>query len=64
LRSRPEIDASADLRANGVTASPKLSRDRLGGVDIIVHVVGWSSAPAGGVAMLGDYGLLILRLAL
>ena len=29
-------------------------RDRLGGVDIIVHVVGGSSAPAGGFAMLDD----------
>jgi NAD(P)-dependent dehydrogenase (short-subunit alcohol dehydrogenase family) len=28
--------------------------DRLGGVDIIVHVVGGSSAPAGGFAMLDD----------
>jgi NAD(P)-dependent dehydrogenase (short-subunit alcohol dehydrogenase family) len=29
-------------------------RDRLGGVDIIVHVVGGSSAPAGGFAVLND----------
>jgi NAD(P)-dependent dehydrogenase (short-subunit alcohol dehydrogenase family) len=29
-------------------------RDRLGGADIVVHVVGGSSAPAGGFAMLGD----------
>src|ERR1700676_3192950 len=29
-------------------------RDRLGGVDIIVHVVGGSSAPAGGFAVLDD----------
>jgi NAD(P)-dependent dehydrogenase (short-subunit alcohol dehydrogenase family) len=28
--------------------------DRLGGVDIIVHVVGGSSAPGGGFAVLGD----------
>lgn len=28
--------------------------DRLGGVDIVVHVVGGSSAPAGGFAMLDD----------
>lgn len=29
-------------------------RDRLGGIDIVVHVVGGSSAPAGGFAMLDD----------
>jgi hypothetical protein len=29
-------------------------RDRLGGADILVHVVGGSSAPAGGFAMLDD----------
>ena len=29
-------------------------RDKLGGVDIIVHVVGGSSAPAGGFAVLDD----------
>jgi NAD(P)-dependent dehydrogenase (short-subunit alcohol dehydrogenase family) len=29
-------------------------RDRLGGVDIVVHIVGGSSAPAGGFAALGD----------
>jgi NAD(P)-dependent dehydrogenase (short-subunit alcohol dehydrogenase family) len=28
--------------------------DRLGGVDVIVHVVGGSSAPAGGFAVLDD----------
>ena len=30
-------------------------RDRLGGIDIIVHVVGGSSAPAGGFAVLDDH---------
>jgi len=29
-------------------------REKLGGVDIVVHVVGGSSAPAGGFAVLGD----------
>ena len=29
-------------------------RERLGGIDILVHVVGGSSAPAGGFAALGD----------
>src|SRR5215510_7496887 len=30
-------------------------RERLGGLDILVHVVGGSSAPAGGFAMLDDH---------
>jgi NAD(P)-dependent dehydrogenase (short-subunit alcohol dehydrogenase family) len=30
-------------------------RDRLGGIDIIVHVVGGTSAPAGGFAVLDDH---------
>src|SRR6267154_2592463 len=51
----------------GFSSSPRIScpfegcgavaaavRDRLGGIDIIVHVVGGSSAPAGGFAVLGD----------
>ncbi len=29
-------------------------RDRFGGVDVVVHVVGGSSAPAGGFAVLDD----------
>jgi NAD(P)-dependent dehydrogenase (short-subunit alcohol dehydrogenase family) len=32
----------------------KAVRERLGGVDIVVHVVGGSSAPAGGFAVLDD----------
>src|SRR5438445_202489 len=38
----------------GLTAIAAAARGRLGGVDIIVHVVGGSSAPAGGFAMLDD----------
>jgi hypothetical protein len=30
-------------------------RERLGGIDILVHGVGWSSAPAGGFAVLDDH---------
>ncbi len=39
--------AGATVVANGV-------HERLGGIDIIVHVVGGSSAPAGGFAVLDD----------
>jgi len=41
--------------AEGCTAIAKVVRDRLGGIDIIVHVVGGSSAPAGGFAVLDDH---------
>jgi NAD(P)-dependent dehydrogenase (short-subunit alcohol dehydrogenase family) len=40
--------------AEGCAAVAKAVRDRLGGLDIIVHVVGGSSAPAGGFAVLDD----------
>jgi NAD(P)-dependent dehydrogenase (short-subunit alcohol dehydrogenase family) len=40
--------------AEGCAAVAKAVRDRLGGIDIIVHVVGGSSAPAGGFAVLDD----------
>src|SRR5262245_54735082 len=40
--------------AQGCSAVADAVRDRLGGVDIIVHVVGGSSAPAGGFAVLDD----------
>lgn len=39
---------------DGCTAVAEAVRARLGGVDIIVHVVGGSSAPAGGFAALDD----------
>jgi NAD(P)-dependent dehydrogenase (short-subunit alcohol dehydrogenase family) len=46
---------AADLtRADGCTALAAAVRQRLGGVDIIVHMLGGSSAPAGGFAALSD----------
>ena len=60
-RSRPESTGSAGAfvaadvsTAQGCSAVADAVRDRLGGVDIIVHVVGGSSAPAGGFAVLDD----------
>jgi len=63
-RSRPETppdalrDAmfvEADLTtAEGCAALAAAARDRLGGVDILVHMLGGSSAPAGGYTALGD----------
>jgi NAD(P)-dependent dehydrogenase (short-subunit alcohol dehydrogenase family) len=60
-RSRPQnIDqadqfVAADVStAEGCAAVARAVHDRLGGVDIIVHVVGGSSAPAGGFAVLDD----------
>src|SRR5260221_11550348 len=45
----------ADLAtAEGCATVVDAVRDRLDGVDIIVHVVGGSSAPAGGFAALDD----------
>ena len=38
--------------AEGCATVAQAVRERLGGIDIIVHVVGGSSAPAGGFAML------------
>jgi NAD(P)-dependent dehydrogenase (short-subunit alcohol dehydrogenase family) len=38
----------------GCDTVAKAVRDRLGGIDIIVHVVGGSAAPAGGFAVLDD----------
>jgi NAD(P)-dependent dehydrogenase (short-subunit alcohol dehydrogenase family) len=46
---------AADLStADGCAALAHATLERLGGVDIIVHVVGGSSAPAGGYAVLDD----------
>ena len=60
-RSRPENLAHAGQfvvadvsTAEGCAAVANAVRERLGGIDIIVHVVGGSSAPAGGFAALDD----------
>ncbi len=46
---------AADLTtAEGCATVADAVRERLGGIDIIVHVVGGSSAPAGGFAVLDD----------
>ncbi len=61
-RSRPSdladtsLFVAADITtAEGCAAIAEAVRQRLGGVDIIVHVVGGSSAPAGGFAVLDDH---------
>ena len=47
--------AAADVATvEGCTALSAAARKRLGGVDIMVHVVGGSSAPAGGFVVLDD----------
>src|SRR5712691_945797 len=60
-RSRPGNLAQADQfvpadvsTAEGCAIVADAVRDRLGGIDILVHVVGGSSAPAGGFAVLDD----------
>jgi NAD(P)-dependent dehydrogenase (short-subunit alcohol dehydrogenase family) len=46
---------AADIAAaEGCAVVAAAVNDRLGGVDIIVHIVGGSSAPAGGFAVLDD----------
>src|SRR6266404_4084222 len=60
-RSRPQDLDQADQfiaadvsTAEGCAAVALAVHDRLGGIDIVVHVVGGSSAPAGGFAVLDD----------
>ena len=60
-RSRREDLRNADLfiaadisTVEGCATVADAVHDRLGGVDVIVHVVGGSSAPAGGFAVLDD----------
>ena len=60
-RSRPDnpppLDrfVAADITSvEGCAVVANAVHDRLGGIDIIVHVVGGSSAPAGGFAVLDD----------
>ena len=51
----PDLFVAADLAtADGCAIVADAVRDRLAGVDILVHVVGGSSAPAGGFAVLDD----------
>jgi len=61
-RSRPTDPARVDQfvaadvsTAEGCAVVAKAVRERLGGIDVIVHVVGGSSAPAGGFAVLDDH---------
>jgi NAD(P)-dependent dehydrogenase (short-subunit alcohol dehydrogenase family) len=52
---QPELFVAADLsRAEGAAKVVSAVRERLGGVDILVHNVGGSSAPGGGFAALAD----------
>lgn len=60
-RSRPEkLEHAEDFvladvsNAEGCASVANAVRERLGGLDILVHVVGGSSAPAGGFAALDD----------
>ncbi|WP_439817542.1 SDR family oxidoreductase [Zavarzinia sp. CC-PAN008] len=59
-RARPDtlpedMFVAADLMsADGCASLAEAVQDRLGGVDIIVHMLGGSSAPAGGFAALSD----------
>src|SRR5438045_2830270 len=59
-RTRPDRIAEAEFIQADVTTAEGCKQiaqgaaDRLGGVDILVHVVGGSSAPAGGFAALDD----------
>ena len=51
----PEFFAPADITtAAGAAQTADAVRDRLGGIDIIVHVAGGSNAPAGGFAASQD----------
>jgi len=53
--AEPDLFVPADVAtAEGCAAVAQATRERLGGVDILVHVVGGSSAPAGGFAVLDD----------
>ena len=53
--AQPDLFIAADVSTpEGCATVAEAVRERLGGVDIIVHVVGGSSAPAGGYAVLND----------
>lgn len=52
---QPDLFAAADLAtAAGVAQVAKAALARLGGVDVVVHNIGGSSAPGGGFAALTD----------
>jgi NAD(P)-dependent dehydrogenase (short-subunit alcohol dehydrogenase family) len=52
---QPELFVAADLStAEGAEQVVRAVRERLGGIDILVHNVGGSSAPGGGFAALTD----------
>jgi NADP-dependent 3-hydroxy acid dehydrogenase YdfG len=60
-RSRPDVLGPDDLfvpaditSAEGCATVADAVSDRLGGIDIVVHVVGGSSAPSGGFVVLDD----------
>lgn len=51
----PEIFVAADLtRVQGCETLAEAVQSRMGGVDIIVHMLGGSTAPGGGFAALGE----------
>ena len=61
-RSQPKVAEQADQfvaadisTAEGCAVVAQAVPERLGGIDILVHVVGGSSAPAGGFAVLDDH---------
>ena len=54
-RLPPEMFVPADLSTpEGCATLAAAVRERLGGVDVVVHMLGGSSAPAGGFAALSD----------
>ena len=54
LADRTSFVATDITTAEGCAAVVDAVRERLGGIDIIVHVVGGSAARAGGFAVLDD----------
>jgi len=54
LRAQDLFVAADITTAKGCAVIAEAVSDQLGGIDIIVHVVGGSSAPAGGFAVLND----------
>jgi Holliday junction resolvase-like predicted endonuclease len=46
--------ATASRASNGCATVAEAVRNRFGGIDIIAHVVGGSSAPTGGFTVLDD----------